>query len=147
MDWEEFEKRFCWSIDKERRAKTYKALQYFAARVPGGVLDELNVDILAPSNVSGSAWQSGGTNRWHIYLDPILETDPQERVNYTVAHEFAHVALRHAGPIDMAKEMPHYEERPDEWEANRLARSWGFYDPDKKREYRFWPREPHSLWE
>src|SRR5260370_42681417 len=31
-----------------------------------------------------------------IYLSPELEVESQEQVNFTVAHEFAHVVLKHS---------------------------------------------------
>jgi hypothetical protein len=146
MEWQKFEERFCWEIDKEVRAKTYRALQLFAKKAPDEIFEGLHVHVFAPSGILGAAWSGAGYG-WYVYLDPRLELDPQDRVTYTVAHEFAHVVLKLAGAVGIFKEISYHPEQPNEWEVDRLARSWGFYDPDAKREYRFWPRESQSLWE
>jgi len=146
MEWTEFEQRFCWFIEKKEREKTIQALQVFAKKAPDEVFKDLEVWIIGPSHLSGCAWKSP-SHQWYIYLDPSLETDTLEQVTFTVAHEFAHVFLKHIGHPAVSNEMP-YDERFQEWEANELAKSWGFYNPDEKQGYlyRFWTREG-NLWD
>jgi hypothetical protein len=63
-----------------------------------------------------------------MYLSPTLEFESQGRVDFVVAHEFAHVVLRHHEPGNeqAALKADTYQNRPAEVAANALAESWGF---------------------
>src|ERR1700687_4067174 len=68
-----------------------------------------------------------------VYLSPFLEKKSQREVNYTVAHEFAHVALGHYKPGAMGHPagavIERHEDAPTEQDADRLTESWGFPCP------------------
>ena len=76
-------------------------------------------------------WTS--THVARIYLNPMLEFETLNYVAFTVAHEFAHIWLKHhrgegsmaqhAAPGAEQKDMPH------EKEADDLAEKWGFKRP------------------
>jgi hypothetical protein len=63
-----------------------------------------------------------------MYLSPMLELESQAKVNFTVAHEFAHIALGHHLPDNqqMTEQAERHEDRPAERAADALAMSWGF---------------------
>jgi hypothetical protein len=63
-----------------------------------------------------------------MYLSPMLELESQAKVNFTVAHEFAHIALGHHLPDNqqMTEQAESHEDRPAERAADALAMSWGF---------------------
>lgn len=110
-------------INKKRRAKVFKALRKVVPKVPDSVF-KLDLVIFAPSGVNGLAFRGRGST--FIYLDPCLELEPQEEVDFTVAHEFAHI-VRDMGKsaAELENETPE-EEELDEAETDKLAESWGF---------------------
>ena len=59
-----------------------------------------------------------------VYLSPELELESQEQVNFTVAHEFAHVVLKHS----LLCWNPERSKR-NEQTTDRLAKEWGFERP------------------
>jgi hypothetical protein len=59
-----------------------------------------------------------------VYLSPELELESQEQVNFTVAHEFAHVVLKHS-PLCWNPD----QSKRDEQMADDLAIEWGFERP------------------
>jgi hypothetical protein len=69
-------------------------------------------------------------------LSPRLEAKPKSEVDFTVAHEFAHVALGHqqrgstAVPPDAVVQS--HEDVPSGHDADRLAESWGFCAPQSR---------------
>lgn len=65
-----------------------------------------------------------------VYLSPELEIESQEQVNFTVAHEFAHVALKHS-PLCWNLE----QSKRDEHATDALAKEWGFERP----------KQPHKV--
>jgi len=56
-----------------------------------------------------------------IYCDPRLLSMPRNVAVGTLAHEFAHLFLRH----------PNVGDLDDEWEADALASKWGFAEEVK----------------
>jgi hypothetical protein len=63
-----------------------------------------------------------------VYLSPMLELEPQWDIDFTVAHEFAHVLLD-GGKLRLwtAEEMASpYKSRREEVAADALALEWGF---------------------
>jgi len=72
-----------------------------------------------------------------IYLAPSLERQLQSDVDFTVAHEFAHAALRHHEPeslitfsIDEAKKG--YLNWNSEVAADELVAAWGHEIPKRR---------------
>jgi hypothetical protein len=64
-----------------------------------------------------------------VYLSPELEIESQEQVNFTVAHEFAHVVLKHS-PLCWNPEQGKRNERA----TDDLAKEWGFERPEQPYE-------------
>ncbi len=63
---------------------------------------------------------------WIIYLSPECLRLPLEEIEYTIAHEFAHLHLGHESrPSPKARE----DATQGEQEANDLAETWEFPDP------------------
>lgn len=85
------------------------------------------VTFFAPSlNIYGEVMQAQPDGVF-VYLSPILECESQRDVDFTVAHELAHVALGHYDEknIHDASHLPH-EEQPHEIAADATAEEWGF---------------------
>jgi hypothetical protein len=85
------------------RDKTIEAMRKLAERIPEDVVDNLPpLTVFAPSTVLlGRVFPmlaSVTPGSVFLYLGPRLETLSQKEVDFTVAHEFAHVALRHYKP-------------------------------------------------
>jgi len=67
-----------------------------------------------------------------IYLNPMLEFESLNRVVFTVAHEFAHISLKHhrgEGTIGCTAPDTEHKDMPHEKEADELAGKWGFKRP------------------
>lgn len=79
-------------------------------------------------------------DRLLLYLSPRLEAKPQNEVDFTVAHEFAHVSLGHQQPgatrVPPDTVVQSHEDVPSEQDADRLAESWGFALPKVGRRQR-----------
>jgi hypothetical protein len=91
------------------------------ARLPASMIvfapPETNFGEVFPWYVAADAPEERGV---FVYLSPHLEGMAQDRVNYVVAHEFAHAILHQ------------FHETPDknlESEADELALTWGFARP------------------
>jgi hypothetical protein len=88
--------------------------------------------IWAPSLThAGQVFRSNMANGFDatMYLSPNLEFEPQPYINFVVAHEFAHIALRHhqgGGSMQEAKHDVEHRNQPHEQDADALAESWGF---------------------
>ncbi len=97
----------------------------------GEALDRMpQVTIFAPPiNHAGHALRI--PTNCMVYLSPTLEFEQQWKVNFTVAHEFAHVVLGHhrAGNRQMKIKADRHADRPAEKAADDLAESWGFRKP------------------
>lgn len=68
-----------------------------------------------------------------IYLSPMLEFESLNRVVFTVAHEFAHIWLKHhRGEGNIAQHTApgtEHKDLPHEKESDELAEKWGFNRP------------------
>jgi hypothetical protein len=127
--WQEFAYAYIdsgWFDDD--RTRTLHAMRTLCERMPQEAKDELpsGIIVFAPSGkVYGEAkplYTPEGPERHDhfIYLAPCLERGPQESVDATVAHEFAHVLLGHGEAIDLSD--PLRQER----EADLLIQKWGY---------------------
>jgi hypothetical protein len=130
--------------DLDTRPRTAKALIKLAERIPDDIANDLpRIVVFAPnpddygSCIPLMPSNSSGEDAF-IYLAPSLERQSQSDVDFTVAHEFAHAALRHHEPenlmtfsIDEAKKG--YLEWNSEVAADQLVAEWGYEIP-KRRE-------------
>ena len=99
--------------------KRCQALTLLYRTIPD-VLDRTPVTaIFAPD--AGGLYTQPADAEVIIYLAPELEIESQEQVNFTVAHEFAHVVLSHSFLCWDAKQG-----QSEEQAADALARKWGF---------------------
>jgi hypothetical protein len=122
------------------RHKTIAAMQRLSERVPSDVLDSLPpLTVFAPSRaLLGHVLPCGTGDSIFVYLAPRLEMKSQREVDFTVAHEFAHIVLRHYKPCatthtpDVA--VRSHADAPSEQDADGLAVSWGFDKPTARRE-------------
>jgi len=116
--------RFLADCDRRLRPKTFRALQRNAERIPAGVLTAMpNFTIFVPSlNVNSELGLVVTPAEGYrcVYLSPFLELYPQSEVDFTVAHEFAHISLGHKG---------RKTNKSQETAADKLAVSWGFKLP------------------
>lgn len=126
MAWDEF----CYDFMDEiffddAREKTALAMRHLFERVPSDVLNDLDVRVFAPSqHIYGQVYPAA-FNKPMIYLSPVLENQPQDEVDFTVAHEFAHAVLGHSDYLKTSF--------ASEDEADFLAVSWGFTVPDRRK--------------
>ena len=145
MDWDAFVLRFnvhCWD---EGQVKTLIALKKAAAQIPDSVLSNLPpLRIFTPvRGDSGVTLMVGTTGQLFspalpvtlLYLSPLLELYSQTEIEFTVAHEFAHVALGQLWSINSSREAgtfkdSTYGDAPAELAADKLAESWGFPNPE-----------------
>ena len=76
-------------------------------------------------------------NGLFVYLSPMLELESQWRVDFTVAHEIAHLVLKHHEPENpqMALHGETHQTRPAELAADTLAELWGFKRPKRMGVY------------
>lgn len=120
------------------RYKTIEAMRKLSQRVPDDVLDDLpKLTVFAPSRaLLGHLMPSGTGDSLFLYLAPGLERKPQMEVDFTVAHEFAHVALGHYKPgattISAEIIVDCHQDAPSERAADSLAECWGFTRPRAK---------------
>lgn len=151
LAWEEFLYAYVetgW-FDYEDRPKTMKAMRRVWERIPADTLQDLpSVTVFAPSPCKrGEVLPFGGRfeqNAAFVYLSPTLESEPQVQVDFTVAHEFAHVVLGHhfhSHPdiclsADQSAKITHNFEVPAEIKADALTESWGFKVPDERTRLR-----------
>lgn len=126
MDWNIFCEQYIDDrlMDRDERPRTLKALQTACERIPEDVWAHMPCcTIFAPP-----AWYYACVQLMPaviIYFAPVLEQLPQRRVDFTVAHQFAHLVLGHRGML---------EQRIDpEREADKLAISWGYPLPSGRR--------------
>jgi hypothetical protein len=104
--------------------KRYKALTMLYYVIPDVLNDTPVTAILAPD--SGGLYTSAPAAEIIVYLAPDLEIESQEQVNFTVAHEFAHVALAHSFLCWNSEQC-----KRDEKRADQLAAVWGFERPSE----------------
>jgi Zn-dependent protease with chaperone function len=111
-------------FDYEQRPKTLAAMERLCERVQE--VFDLSVLVMAPGPaINGRVYPRLQIPREIIYLAPLLETLPQEEVDFVVAHEFAHSLLGHG---DWAKNPSTIEQDTDE-----LVKHWGFVVPDRRK--------------
>jgi hypothetical protein len=106
-------------------------------KMPGTNLPPLVV--FAPSAAKlGEVKPFGLGDRLLLYLSPRLEAKPQSEVDFTVAHESAHILLGHQRPgaTTAPPDVQSHEDAPSEQNADRLAESWGFARPSVGRRER-----------
>jgi hypothetical protein len=111
-------------VDHEDRKKTVKGILSLE-QVPDEVFDDLNVTFFAPSQHKFGEVYPDLPSGILIYLSPDLEQQPQEEVNFTIAHELAHAFLGHQ---HIKRNTPSIED-----EADALAVKWGFILPERRR--------------
>jgi|SRR5208337_2409797 len=128
MKWKKFQKRFReqlhW-LDAKQRPKTFGALRRVVPKLPEEATPA-DLFMFVPGNHSGCVGEieAHGPFRSFMYLSPALEADTQGEVDFTVAHEFAHVFRRRMG-----LRLP--DDEIDESETDKLAESWGIKKPPK----------------
>lgn len=129
-----------WFRNDAYSQKRYKAVENFFLKADLDVYEVLNalppITIFTPSLLTfGQALTIRGGPM--VYLCPNLEFESQKYVDFVVAHEFAHIALRHhvRGNEQMAMTAEKYENRPAEKAADALAVSWGFKRPRGKSRF------------
>jgi len=106
--------------------KRCRALELLYRTIPD-VLDQTpRTAIFAPDTDTGGLYTDAPFAEVMVYLSPDLEHESQEQVNFTVAHEFAHVVLKHS-PLC----WNHEQSRHDEQTVDRLAKEWGFDRPSQ----------------
>jgi IrrE N-terminal-like domain len=124
MKWAEFKRRYL--IGKKGwfakgRPKTLRALKKVVAKIPSSAFPQ-NLVIFAPgSDLYGQTWVSSYPYLRYMYLALRLEDETPEEVEFTIAHEFAHIYLHHG-----ARATP---DNQAEFEADNLAEHWGFKKP------------------
>ena len=133
--------------DLQVRPKTAKALIKLSERIPDSVVNDLpRIVVFAPNPhdyglcIPLAAGAPNGADAF-IYLAPLLERLSQTEVDFTVAYEFAHAALRHHEPeslmtfsIDEAKKG--YLNWNSEVAADALVASWGYEIPKRRKSKR-----------
>jgi predicted metal-dependent peptidase len=60
-----------------------------------------------------------------LYFSPLLFDASQEQIRFTIAHEIAHVVLRHLDDSPNARDTGERQER----DADAFAEQWGFKRP------------------
>ena len=121
-------------FDYDRR-KTIEAMRKLSMRVPEDVLDGLpSLTVFAPSvALLGHVLPHGTGDSIFVYLSPWLERKAQAEVDFTVAHEFAHIALEHYKPgataLAPGAVVQKHDDAPSEQAADGLAEKWGFARP------------------
>jgi hypothetical protein len=130
--------------DLDARPKTAKALIRLSQRIPDKVFNDLpRIVVFAPNPgdyglciplMTGDPDDADA----FIYLAPSLERQSQNDVDFTVAHEFAHAALRHhelenlmTFSMDEAKKG--YLEWNSEVAADQLVTEWGYKVPKRRK--------------
>ena len=132
------------------RPKTSSAMGRVFASVPIQILNKLpTVIVLAPRGVYGLTFRVPSflvaDGAMIIYLNETLEKRPQRRVDSVVAHELAHVVLRHPRYAVIPKtfrELDHREQRVEN-EADKMIESWGFVAANSGRKAP--PRRPKTI--
>jgi hypothetical protein len=133
--------------DLDVRPKTAKALIKFSERIPDKIVNDLpRIVVFAPNpDAYGSCLplmpsDSTGGGAF-IYLAPSLERQSQTEVDFTVAHEFSHAALRHHEPknlmsLSMEEAKKAYLNWNSEVAADQLVAEWGYEIPTRRKRER-----------
>jgi hypothetical protein len=116
--------------------KRFESVRHIHKKIGWDILNALPLmTICAPDlNHSGRVYQNTPTGLF-VYLSPNLEFESQRTVDFTVAHEIAHVALGHHEPGNeqMSLDASRHRDRPAELAADALAQSWGFSSTKRSR--------------
>ncbi len=126
MNW--FQQSLLSSIKRKwvTEGKRCQALELLYRTIPD-VLDQTpRTAIFAPDTDTGGLYTDAPFAEVMVYLSPALEHESQEQVNFTVAHEFAHVVLKHS-PLCWNPA----QSKKDEQTADDLAKAWGFERPSQ----------------
>jgi hypothetical protein len=121
-----------WLANEIWQATRYAAVENIFRIVDQEILNSLPpIIIFTPSlDQSSRIYNKELTGKPLIYLAPTLEFDAQGDVDFTFAHEIAHIFLRHhiADNVETVSSPPgvEYSECPMETSADALAESWGF---------------------
>jgi hypothetical protein len=133
--------------DLDARPKTAKALIKLAERIPDDIVNDLpRIVVFAPNPddyglcIPLMAGHPNGADAF-VYLAPSLERQSQSDVDFTVAHEFAHAALRHHKPenlmtLSMDEAKKGYLNRNLEVAADELVAAWGYEIPKRRKRKR-----------
>jgi len=130
--------------DLDARPKTAKALSRLAERIPDDVVNNLpRIVVFAPNPhdyglcIPLMACAPNDTDAF-IYLAPSLERQSQDDVDFTVAHEFAHAALRHHEPknlmtLSIEEAKKGYLNWDTEVAADQLVAEWEYKIPKRRK--------------
>ena len=131
-----------WTVnfDDDERPKLITALETLSTRIPAHIrLPRIVIFAAAPWK-RGQAMplissHSDEGDDCLIYFSPTLEDQSQEDVDFTVAHEVAHVTLRHHVNMVLreGESGKSYLEQRAEVEADRLVVAWGYSVPAYRR--------------
>lgn len=130
--------------DLDARPKTAKALIRLSERIPDSIVNDLpRIVVFAPNpDDYGSCIplipSDSTSDDAFIYFAPSLERQSQTDVDFTVAHEFAHAALRHHEPenlmtFSMDEAKKGYLEWTSEVAADQLVTEWGYKIPKRRK--------------
>jgi hypothetical protein len=131
-------------FDHDERPKTMTAMREVFEKIPSEVWDEMpNLILVAPApGIRGQVFpelDGGGPPIVFVYLSPELENKrvKQADVDFTVAHELAHVYLGHHQinnrDVRAIKTTDTYLNCQPEQKADALVKSWGFVIPEYRR--------------
>jgi hypothetical protein len=131
IDFDNFVDRFCpdpW-CDLDERPKLTQAIKLLCERMPQDVFDNLpQVTLFAPAQ-----WKRGEAihtvpsydkDAAMVYIAPHLEKMSQAGNDFTLAHEFAHVVLKHHLLLVESEES-----------ADKLASQWGYKIPSYRKKW------------
>ena len=120
MKWRDLKKRVERAALKDYKSRrVIKALKKVAPHIPDEAAADLFISIPG-KNELGCVFNHWG-NIMVIHVHSTIG-QPQSEVDFTVAHEFAHIVLGHApNRVPPGKRV--------EKAANKLARKWGFDSP------------------
>jgi len=134
---------FC---DVRTRPKTTKALMTLCQRVPDETINEWpRIVVFAPDpslygSCVGLKPSDLESDDAFIYLSPSLERHSQAEVDFSVAHEFAHAALRHHLAENMTLSTEEVKKGYLGWNsevaADKLVEDWGFTIPKRRKRRR-----------
>jgi len=144
MDWGAFCYKFGVHCFDEGQVKTLIALKRAAEQIPDEILCNMpplriftpvrsDCGVTLMVEATGQVF-SPAQPLTLMYISPLMEMYAHGEIEFTIAHEFAHVALKHMWSLNAAREMgtfkdATYGDAPSEIEADKLAESWGFTKP------------------
>lgn len=123
----------------DERPKLRMAFLMLCSRMPADVFESLpKIVTIAPLpkqdafSVKAPALTE---NDALIFVPPHYEERTQEENDFMLAHEFAHIALKHPQypRFDVWTNEKEYFNTPTEREADELAAQWGYTIPEERR--------------